>query len=300
MHTDWQRYTELHEAHTVVGDLRVRRVPAPELGGEREVLCLLPPDALTSGQRYPVVHMLDGQNLFDAETSYAGEWRVDETMAALHREGRDAIVVGIANGGDARYAEYTPYAAGRRAPGGAGRAAATLRFLVDTVKPQVEAAFPVRRDRTATAIAGSSLGGLMSLYAAWERPDIYGLVAAFSPAFPSGQAALLERLVSVPRPDLRIHLDVGGREGSMIRADRVVPLWSWLFRRDVRRCRDALLAAGFREGVDLRYVEEPGAVHREDAWAGRLSDALRFLLGSVPAGHGLGADLASGGRTGRA
>jgi predicted alpha/beta superfamily hydrolase len=110
---------------------------------------------------------------------------------------------------------------------------------------------------------------------------VFGAAAAFSPAFPPGQAAIIERLSSAPRPDVRIYLDTGGREGSDVRADRLVPLWSWSFRRDVRRCRDALLAAGYREGLDLRYVEEPDGLHREAAWATRLPEALRFLLGGA-------------------
>jgi predicted alpha/beta superfamily hydrolase len=277
----WQAYAETHEGNTVVGDLRACWVPAPELGGKREVLCLLPPGAETSGWRYPVVYMLDGQNLFDDAASYAGEWRVDETMAVLADEGRQAIIVGITNGGDARLAEYTPYPSSRRGPAGAGRGQATLAFITDKLKPLIDAAFPTRAERTATMIAGSSLGGLMSLYAGWERPDVFGAVAAFSPAFLPGQRVIVTRIGATPRPDSRVYLDTGGREGHDLRLDRILPLWSWSFRHDVRRCRDALVRAGFRDGVDLRYVEDRHAVHSEAAWAERLPDALRFLLGPL-------------------
>lgn len=278
MALDWRPYAESHARGTVVGDLRCALVPAPELGGEREVLCLLPPGATSGGRRFPVLYMLDGQNLFDAATSYAGEWRVDETLATLREEGYEAIVVGVANGRDRRLAEYTPYPSGRRGPPGAGRGGATLRFVVDVLKPLVDASFPTRADQGATLIAGSSLGGLMSLYAAWERPDVFGAVAAFSPAFLPGQGRLIARLAATPHPDVRVYLDTGGREGSDLAMDRIMPLWSWSFRRDVRRCRDALLSAGLREGVELRYVEDPDAAHEEAAWAARLPDAFRFLL----------------------
>lgn len=276
---DWRPYAESHARSTVVGDLRRALVPAPELGGEREVLCLLPPGAVGGERRFPVVYMLDGQNLFDTTTSYAGEWRVDESMATLRDEGLEAIVVGVANGREQRLAEYTPYPSSRRGPSGAGRGPATLRFLTDILKPLVDASVPTRADRASTLIAGSSLGGLMSLYAAWERPDVFGGMAAFSPAFLPGQGALVARLATRPHPEVRVYLDTGGREGSDMAIDRVLPLWSWSFRHDVRRCRDALLSAGLREGVDLRYVEDPHAAHEEAAWAARLPDALRFLLG---------------------
>jgi predicted alpha/beta superfamily hydrolase len=275
---EWRRYHDSHASSTVVGDLRSALVDAPELGGQREVLCLLPPDAAAGHRRYPVIYMLDGQNLFDAAISYAGEWQVDETMVLLRGEGHEAIVVGVTNGGERRLAEYTPYPSTRRGPPGAGRGAATLGFLADTLKPIVDASFPTQVARQSTAIAGSSLGGLMSLYAAWERPDVFGAAAAFSPAFPAGQEALIGRLASEPRPSSRVYLDTGGREGSDLWLDRIVHWWSRAFLRDVRRCRDALLAAGLREGSDLRYLEAPRAIHREAAWAARLPDALRFLL----------------------
>ena len=147
--------------------------------------------------------------------------------------------------------------------------------------PLVEATLPVRTDAAGTLIGGSSLGGLMSLWCAWQRPDRFGRVLAMSPAFPPGQSVLLEQLRG-PRADpgaVRVHLDTGGREGRDLRLDRIVPWWSAGFRRDVRRTRDALLAGGLRPGIDLRYIEDGKATHREAWWTRRLPDALRFLLG---------------------
>ncbi len=118
----------------------------------------------------------------------------------------------------------------------------------------------------------------MSLYVGWQHPEVFGGIGAFSPAFPPGQAELVKRIAVGPRPASRVYLDTGGREGRDMPADRLLPYWSWTFRRDVRRCRDALVAAGFTPGDDLRYVEDPAAMHREAAWAARLPGALRFLL----------------------
>src|SRR5437763_6494714 len=126
---------------TVVGDVRVLRdLASPQLGNTRDLYVCLPPSHSRGRRRYPVVYMQDGQNLFDEETSYSGEWRVDETMAALAEEGIEAIVVGIENAGDDRLAEYSV---------AHGRGAEYLSFLVETVKPLVDAQFRTEPAREA-------------------------------------------------------------------------------------------------------------------------------------------------------
>ena len=258
---------------TVVGDLRVLRdLEAPAPLAARDILVHVPAGGFESGRRYPVLYMHDGQNLFDAETSFAGEWQVDETLEELANEGLELIVVGIPNGGDLRPDEYTPYPWRGGPREGGGLATTYIRYLVDRVKPAVDAAFPTRPEREATGILGSSLGGTVSLWAAVELGDTFGIVGAMSPSVPPGQEPLLERLRTVrPRPD-RVYLDVGGKEG-----DRG-------FRDNVVRVRDAFVAAGFREGDSLRYRHEDGAIHHESAWARRLPEALRFLFGPFLAG----------------
>lgn len=253
---------------TVVGDLRILRglePPAPLPA--RDILVHLPSGAFDSGgRRFPVLYMHDGQNLFDAATSFAGEWQVDETLEELANEGLELIVVGIPNGGDLRPDEYTPYPWRGGPREGGGLATTYLRYLVDRVKPSVDAAFPTRPEREATGILGSSLGGTVSLWAAVEFGATFGIVGAMSPSVPPGQEPLLERLRSAaPRPD-RVYLDVGGAEG-----DRG-------FRANVARIRDAFNAAGLRDGDSLRYVHEDGAIHHESAWARRLPDAFRHLF----------------------
>lgn len=264
---------------SVAGDLRVLPgLASPQMGVDRDVLVHLPVGALTSGRRYPVLYLHDGQNLFDAATSYAGEWEVDETLGVLAAEGLELIVVGIPNGGERRYAEYTPYRGralrGRR--GGIGPA--YLRFVVETVKPAVDAAFPTRTERSATGVMGSSLGGLVSLLAAIEHPATFGLVGAMSPAIPGGQGAIVGLLARLaPLPD-RAYLDVGGREGANAPAAWQARRRTAAAQREAERVRGALLAAGLRPAV-LRYVEDPAGEHREADWARRLPDALRFLYG---------------------
>ncbi len=239
--------------------------------------------------------MHDGQNLFDAATAYAGEWEVDETLAVLAGEGIELIVVGIPNAREGRYREYTPYR-GRpphHAHGGGGRA--YVRWLAEDVKPAVDAAWPTRPEREATGIMGSSLGGLISLWAAVQAPATFGLVGAMSPAVTPGQGEVLGRLGRLPTPPLRAYVDIGGHEANDAPSPGLERLWSAAAVREARRIRDALVASGLREGESLRYVEDADAVHREAHWARRLPDALRFLYGPRRrAADGIGRDGSPG------
>jgi predicted alpha/beta superfamily hydrolase len=267
---------------TVVGDLRVLSgIDGPGYAPGRDILIHLPPGAFTSGRRYPVLYMHDGQNLFDAATGFSGEWQVDETLAILATESLELIVVGIPNGGDIRYVEYTPYPGrrGRFPDGGLGRA--YLRWVVATVKPAIDSAFPTRTDRESTGIMGSSLGGLISLWAAVEHGSTFGRVGAMSPAFPGGQGVILGPLRRLEIRPIRIYIDAGGREGSHAPTPEEARRWSAGFMYDARRVRDALVTSGLRESIDLRLVEDPEAIHHETAWAGRFPDALRFLFGQA-------------------
>lgn len=236
---------------------------SPQLANRRDLLVYLPPSYPTSPlRRYPVVYMHDGQNLFDRATSFAGEWGVDETLEAASAEGLEAIVVGIPNLGAERCDEYSPW---MDAKAGGGRGDAYLSFLIDTVKPLIDRDFRTRPERDDTAIVGSSMGGLISLYAFFRHPRTFGSAGAMSPAlwFAGGAAfSYLERVSFVPG---RIYLDVGTLEGAGE-------------LRDVRRLYRLLRRKGYSRG-ELRLVVERGGQHREAAWARRLPGQLRFLLG---------------------
>jgi predicted alpha/beta superfamily hydrolase/RimJ/RimL family protein N-acetyltransferase len=284
----WRAYRPTASS-TVVGDLRVLPgLEGPWRGVPRDILVHLPAGAQTSGRRYPVLYMHDGQNLFDAATSFSGEWRVDEALAEIAAEGIDLIVVAIPNaGGLARGYEYTPYRRRIRTgsemnhTGPTGAGSAYLRFLLETVKPAVDAAFPTRTDRAATGIMGSSWGALISLWGAVTHGATFGLLGAMSPAITPGQEPILARLRRLsPAPD-RAWVDMGDHEGSFAPTPAQDRAWSRDGIRMARRVRDALATAGLHEPDRLCYVEEPGAIHHEAAWAGRLPDALRFLFGPV-------------------
>ncbi|HSJ14635.1 MAG TPA: alpha/beta hydrolase-fold protein [Longimicrobiales bacterium] len=262
--SDWQDYTPA-AGHTVVGSIRrLERMESPQLGNARELLVYLPPSyALEPERRYPVLYMHDGQNLFDEGTSFGGEWAVDQTLEAGSVHGLEAIVVGIPNMGPDRTTEYSPF---RDAKHGGGRGEAYLRFLVETVKPRIDADFRTLRDRPHTGIAGSSMGGLISLYAFFRRRDVFGFAGVMSPSLWFARGAVLDWVERQPFAGGRIYIDAGMREGERTVAD-------------VTRLRNALEQKGYRQLDDMLCVIDTAGDHSERAWARRLHRQLYFLLG---------------------
>jgi predicted alpha/beta superfamily hydrolase len=275
---DWLDYDEVYEGGgtRVAGTVKVLRgVRSDVLGNARDILVYLPPSHGNVNRTYPTLYMHDGQNLFDEATSFAGEWRADETLEALAIDGIEAIIVGIPNAGPQRLAEYSPFQDPRF---GGGRAAEYLAFVVDTVKPLVDETFRTTGEREQTATIGSSMGGLFSFYAFFERPDVFGLVGAVSPSVGFAGQALVGYLERAPFVGGRIYMDVGTHEGMPRDRDplelRGEP---GAYVRLVRRARELLALKGYGER-ELLYVEDEGAIHNEAAWAARLPEALRFLL----------------------
>ncbi len=150
----------------------------PQLQRTRRIWIYLPESYATSQKRYPVIYMQDGQNLFDVLTAPYGEWGVDEMMDSI-RYSRQAIIVGIDHGGNSRLTEYNPYTSRF----GKGEGNAYIDFLVKTLKPYIDSVFRTKTQREFTAIAGSSMGGLISFYAALKYPQIFGGAGVFSPSF---------------------------------------------------------------------------------------------------------------------
>jgi predicted alpha/beta superfamily hydrolase len=219
------------------------------LEGERMVWAYLPPSYDYTARTYPVLFAHDGQNLFDEDWSYAGEWRFDETMEELAREGIEAVVVGIANSGDNRMTEYSPFT---------GTGTEYLTYLTDEVRPRIAADFRIALEPERTGVIGSSAGGTISLYAIAERPDVFGLAGVMSPAFWWLGEQMFD-YVAARAMRGRIYMDIGGQERGVDNMHRMA---------DLLRTKD----------VELRVVEDAPAAHNEAAWAYRLPDALRYLL----------------------
>lgn len=242
----------------------------PQFGvKDRRVWVYLPPDYASSGRRYPVLYMHDGQNLFDPDTAYCGEWGVDKSLDALFREGRTkgAIVVGIDNGGTERWNEYSPWC---RMDGtgrcGGGKYA---RFIIDTLKPLIDKKFRTLPGRESTGTAGSSLGATISFYLALKYPAVFSRAGLLSPSFwfAREEAFGFAKKAAVRR-DLRIYMDVGTDEGDH-RDD---------YLADARAMSELLSK---KKKVEQRFIVDEGGIHNETAWAARFPGAFLWLFEGV-------------------
>jgi predicted alpha/beta superfamily hydrolase len=198
-------------------------------------------------------------------------------MELLSQERIEAIVVGIPNTGVRRIDEYSPFVDQRLHKGGRGDR--YVAFVANTVKPLIDRDFRTLPEREHTGILGSSMGGLISLYAYFCRPEIFGFAGVMSPSLWFAQEAIFPYVQQAPFKPGRVYLDAGTHEGSDTRAAHSGPhKYTSRYLTAVRRMRDRLDRKGYRLAQDLCYHEEEEAIHNEAAWAGRLPNALRFLL----------------------
>lgn len=272
--------------HTVTGNVKaLYGLYAPQLLDSRDIFVYLPPSYESGSKRYPVIYMQDGQNLFDEAISYAGEWRVDETMEQLSLEGIEAIVVGVANGREKRIVEYNPYSSKSRDD---VEENGYLQFIINTVKPLIDQSFKTQPERENTGILGSSMGGLISVYAFFRFPMIFGMAGALSHwMWVKDQVdpdLVCEFIASSRYSKGRIYIDIGDCEyvDCNITSFGLAPEQAVI---DSRRIKDMLINKGYVLGGDLLYLEVPGGSHSEQDWARRLPDVLRFLLSGVFPAH---------------
>ena len=253
---------------SLTGNIRIHEnFPSLHLGRSRRVLVYLPPNYdRAKSWAYPVFYLQDGQNVFDGNTSFipGQEWEVDESAEALIRcrSIRPLIIVAIYNAGEFRIDEYTH----SRDKGRGGHADAYGRFLIEELMPFIEASYRVRNEPRNVGLGGSSLGGLVSLYLGMKYLGRFGKLAVMSPSVWWGGRSILDYIPATfrtPRP--RIWLDIGTGEGGRTVAD-------------ARLLQEELLHKGWRDGIDIKYVEDPGAGHTESAWASRVPSMLRFLF----------------------
>jgi predicted alpha/beta superfamily hydrolase len=264
----------------VTGDVRRLPVQGGAAGAEamtRDLLVWLPPgyDAPeNAGRSYPVLYMMDGQNIFEALPGLPGEWGVDETATALIEAGqiRPLIIVGVPHGGVHRLTEYLPFGS---IQGNEGAGPEFVAWMRREVMPRVERAFRVASGPENTGIGGASLGGAISLYAATQHPDVFGRVIVESlPLLPDNGNAARAYLDSVKVWPGRVFVGMGGREVSNNERDaaRNVMYRAWAEEMDTR-----LAAAGLGSG-DRRLRIDADANHNELAWAARFPEAVKFLF----------------------
>ena len=263
-------------AASATGDLRLHSFHSRIFHNTRYLRVWLPPgydDPANADRHYSVLYLNDGQNLFEAGTSFTGvEWQVDETADRLIREGAipPMIIVGIDNAAKDRIREYMPHRSlhpmmlrvqGGRYPD----------FLIKEVMPFVARNYRVAAGPENTGLGGSSLGALIALYTVWFCPWRFGRLLLESPSLWASNRQAIRESRNLKRWPERVYLATGTSEtGQKDRDQSVVD--------DVRELAGILRRAGL-DDKRLKLVIEDGATHHESAWARRFPEALAFLFG---------------------
>ena len=239
-------------------DLGTFTVPGVDLPARRVRVWV--PREHDSARPQPILVLLDGQNVFGDEGSYAGGWHAHEAVDGLSaRTNLRPLVVAVDHGGEKRIEELGAFA--RRRP----TTDRLLAWIGETIVPDVRRRFGGWEGPVGTAIGGSSMGGLAALYAHFHRPDLYGGVLSMSPSLWFGARALLAFVERQRKPQFsRIYLDVGAREAG----GRMTPL--------VEQMAAHLRGRGYDDASLLVRVDPRGA-HAEAHWRRRLPRALRFM-----------------------
>ena len=251
--------------------LAIDNFPSHALQGPRRIRILLPACyQATATQRYPVLYVQDGQNLFDDNESFSGQaCHLDRTISALIGTGQiePLILVAINHAGTERLAEFAHQDRRHNGQAISARGSCYEEFLADELKPHIDRLFLTRPEATANALLGASMGGLVSLNIGLRRSRQFGAVIALSPSCWWDPDALTTDLQRYQQElsGLKIWLDIGGREGRY--GDEVENIAAHIAR-----------LSGSYEDM-LRYYLDPEADHSEVAWRNRVHLPLKFLFG---------------------
>ena len=257
----------------------------PQLGRERTVRVLLPKDYHQSGRDYPVIYMHDGQNLFDPAISYGGEtWQIPQNVDQFFAGEEGVIVVGIDNGAEygglCRMYEYSPWKMDQSFDlpdwdtsvyQSGGQGSDYVAFIADTLKPYIDTHYRTLPGRLDTSIAGSSMGGFISLYGVMERPDVFAKAGVFSPAFWFNQPEMLDYLNHRQLDqDVLVYMDIGTEESSSRGVN-----FEQIYLEGANTMSAVLKT---KPHLRLHYAVDEGARHTESAWAKRFPDMLNLFF----------------------
>ena len=254
---------------TITGTVRYHLAMTAKNLAARDVVVWLPPDYDSKPNvRYPVLYMQDGQNVFDASTSsFGNEWKADETATQLIKQKiiQPLIIVGISSTPE-RTAEYSPGIKGQQ----------YMDFVVKELKPFIDRTYRTEKARASTYVAGSSMGGIISLMLAWEHSNVFSAAICMSPAFldPANKRVWdyprdLRASPAKPQP-LFLYIDNGG-----VGLDQVL-------QPGVDQMLEVLKSKGFKDDKSLVFVKAPRAKHNEADWAKRLPKAIELVMKNHP------------------
>jgi predicted alpha/beta superfamily hydrolase len=240
-----------------------KKFNVPQLRRRRRIAVLLPWNYNQTDRHYPVLYLQDGQNLFEDDAPF-GTWGVDKKLAALAQQGKgDFIVVAIDHGGKERIKEFSPYDSQRW---GEGLGRDYARFLAETLKPHIDSNFRTLPDRQYTGIGGSSMGGLISIYAGIIFPQVYSKFMIFSPSLWASPAVYSEPMhfAAFDSPT-KIYLYGGGKEGAGMLAN-------------LKKFKESVEKAGL-DRTKIRLETDPHGHHNEARWGKEFPKAAEWLFG---------------------
>lgn len=235
----------------------------PQLNTTRRIWVYLPKGYASNNNKYPVLYMHDGQNLFNEQTAPFGEWGVDECLDSLQKKSKkEWIVVGIDNGGANRINEYSPYNFNIKNQAITPQGEQYVQFIINTLKPYIDAKYRTQKSSQTTAIAGSSLGGLISYYATVKYPTIFGNAGVFSPSFWVNMKQVEEDATAMKNTEMvKFYLYGGGMESKTL-VSEIDKIAGVLEKKQNSR---------------VTKVINPKAEHNEKAWRQEFDDFYIWL-----------------------
>jgi predicted alpha/beta superfamily hydrolase len=232
----------------------------PQLNKRRRVAAILPHDYHTSAKYYPVLYLHDGQNLFDDYAPF-GNWGVDKSLRKLAEDGLEVIVIAIDHGGKDRISEYMPYDNPKYTY---KNGEAYLQFMMEDLKPYIDTHFRVKTERENTGIGGSSMGGLISLYAGFNFNNIFGKMMIFSPSIWISEQVYQNAKIFIAEEPTSIYLYTGGDEMKSLK-----PSVEYLA---------AILKSKNNKNINITLSHLPEGKHQEYYWGLEFPKALEWLF----------------------
>jgi predicted alpha/beta superfamily hydrolase len=236
----------------------------PQLERSRRIRILLPHDYHQNPTKtYPVLYMQDAQNLFGQGSNY-GNWEIDKKMAIMAAQGKgEFLVVAIDHGDSERINEFTPYANPKL---GKGVGKKYANFIVRTLKPHIDAQYRTKPERQFTGIGGSSMGGLISIYAGMMYPETLGRLLVFSPSLWVSSKIYFDAIEFFNPEDTKIYAYAGGKESRYM-----VP--------SVERLKEAIQRQGW-DASRLQFMlsTDPQGQHNEARWGKEFPKAVSWLF----------------------
>lgn len=235
----------------------------PHLNATRKISALLPHDYYETDKKYPVLYLQDGQNLFNPLAQY-GDWAIDKSMAKLAEEGlKDLIIIAIDHGEEERIIEYLPYYHPRF---GKGKGVFYIQFMIEKLIPYINNHYRTLTDFDHTGIGGSSMGGLISLYAGLSNSKVFGKMMIFSPSLWISRMIFNNIKTFTPLDESRIYLYAGGKE-----SDEHLP--------NARQMETIIMNKMVKgHNIDFHFSVNELGNHSEVHWREEFPEAVKWLF----------------------